>query len=241
MLLYGSLKLMHYTGLLSVPGWAIPQITIVLITAMVGIALGLFISAIVKTSEMATSMVPLILIPQILFSGLVGVPQNTARVISTVVPATWAFDGIKRFSGNTWDTWSLDTLDEEGSDPDRANKGRGLYKHYEDLNDDHIAKAKEDVENYKKSAEDDSKEYERKMKDYVKDLQSGIQSTQPVAPKLKPVPEIHDADKIPEDLSSYINFLHPWGNAILDPFVLLLMFFGLVIATVIALRAQDIL
>jgi len=241
LLLYGSLKFMHYGGLLSVPGWAIPQITIVLITAMVGIALGLFISAIVKTSEMATSMVPLILIPQILFSGLVGVPQNTARVISTVVPATWAFDGIKRFSGNTWDTWSLDTLDEEGSDPDRANKGRGLYKHYEDLNDDHIAKAKEDVENYKKSAEDDSKEYERKMKDYVKDLQSGIQSTQPAAPKLKPVPEIHDADKIPEDLSSYINFLHPWGNAILDPFVLLLMFFGLVIATVIALRAQDIL
>ena len=234
LLLYGSLKFMHYTGLLSVPGWAIPQITIVLITAMVGIALGLFISAIVKTSEMATSMVPLILIPQILFSGLVGVPQNTARVISTVVPATWAFDGIKRFS-------TLDTLDEEGSDPDGANKGRGLYKHYEDLNDDHIAKAKEDVEKYKKDAEDDSKEYERKMKDYVKDLQSGIQSTQPAAPKVKPVPEIHDADKIPEDLSSYINFLHPWGNILLDPFVLLLMFFGLVMATVIALRAQDIL
>src|SRR2546421_3992422 len=154
--LYGSLKFLHYIGLMSVPGWAIPQVAIVLITAMVGIALGLFISAIVKTSEMATSMVPLILIPQILFSGLVGVPQNTARVISTVVPATWAFDGIKRFSGNTWDTWSLDTLDEEGSDPDRTNKGRGLYKHYEDLNDDHIAKAKEDVENYKKAAEDDS-------------------------------------------------------------------------------------
>ncbi len=234
LLLYGSLKFMHYTGLLSVPGWAIPQITIVLITAMVGIALGLFISAIVKTSEMATSMVPLILIPQILFSGLVGVPQNTARVISTVIPATWAFDGIKRFS-------TLDTLDEEGSDPDGENKGRGLYKHYEDLNDEHITKAKEDVDNYKKDAEADSKEYERKMKDYVKDLQSGIQSTQPEAPKLKPVPKIHEADKIPEDLSSYINFLHPWGNIILDPFVLLVMFFGLVIATIIALKSQDIL
>jgi ABC-type multidrug transport system ATPase subunit/pSer/pThr/pTyr-binding forkhead associated (FHA) protein len=234
LLLYGSLKFMHYTGLLSVPGWAIPQITIVLITAMVGIALGLFISAIVKTSEMATSMVPLILIPQILFSGLVGVPQNTARVISTVIPATWAFDGIKRFS-------TLDTLDEEGSDPDGENKGRGLYKHYEDLNDEHIAQAKEDVENYKKDAEADSKEYERKMKDYINDMKSGVQSTQPEAPKLKPVPKIHEADKIPEDLSSYINFLHPWGNIILDPFVLLVMFFGLVIATLIALKSQDIL
>ncbi len=234
LLLYGSLKLMHYTGLMSVPGWAIPQITIVLITAMVGIALGLFISAIVKTSEMATSMVPLILIPQILFSGLVGVPENTARVISTVVPATWAFDGIKRFS-------TLDTLDEEGSDPEGKNKGKGLYKHYEELNDDHIAKARADVEKYKKDAEDDSKEYERKMKDYVKDLQSGIQSTQPAAPKLKDPPKIEEADKIPEDLSDYVNFLHPWGNIILDPFVLLLMFFGLVIATLVSLRAQDIL
>jgi ABC-type multidrug transport system ATPase subunit/pSer/pThr/pTyr-binding forkhead associated (FHA) protein len=234
LLLYGSLKFMHYTGLLSVPGWAIPQVTIMLITAMVGIALGLFISAIVKTSEMATSMVPLILIPQILFCGLVGVPENMARVISTVVPATWAYDGIKRFS-------TLDTLDEEGSDPEGENKGKGLYKHYEELNDDHIAKAREDVENYKKDAEADSKEYERKMKDYIKDLQSGVQSNQPEAPKLKPVPKIHEADKLPEDLSHYINFLHPWGNALLDPFVLMLMFFGLVIATIISLRAQDIL
>src|SRR3989442_14086031 len=133
LLLYGSLKFLHYIGLMSVPGWAIPQVAIVLITAMVGIALGLFVSAVVKTSEMATSMVPLILIPQILFSGLVGVPQNTARAISTVVPATWAFDGIKRFS-------TLDTLDEDGSDSEGANKGRGLYKHIEDQNDENISK-----------------------------------------------------------------------------------------------------
>ncbi|HJZ81634.1 MAG TPA: ATP-binding cassette domain-containing protein, partial [Pyrinomonadaceae bacterium] len=232
--LYASLKFFHYTGMMAIPGWALPQLIIVLITAMVGIALGLFISAIVKTSEMATSMVPLILIPQILFCGLVGVPENTARVISTVIPATWAFDGIKRFS-------TLDTLDEEGSDSQGENKGKGLYKHYEELNDDHIARAREDVEKYKKDAEDDSKEYERKMKDYVKDLQIGQQATQPDAPKLKPVPKIHEADKIPEDLSNYINFLHPWGNILLDPFVLFVMFFGLVIATIITLRAQDIL
>jgi ABC-type multidrug transport system ATPase subunit len=233
-LLFGSLKFLHYAGLMNLPGWAIPQLAVILITAMVGIALGLLISAIVKTSEMATSLVPLILIPQILFSGLVGVPVNTARVIGTLMPATWAFDGLKRWS-------RLDTLDEEGSDPDGENKGRGLYKHYEDINDEHIAGAREDVANYKKDAEDDSKEYERKMKDYVKDLQSGVQSTQPAAPKLKPAPEVHGAEKIPEDLSNYVNFLHPWGNIVLDPFVLILMFFSMVIATIITLRAQDIL
>jgi ABC-type multidrug transport system ATPase subunit/pSer/pThr/pTyr-binding forkhead associated (FHA) protein len=234
LLLFGSLKFLHYVGLMNLPGWAIPQLAVILITAMVGLALGLFVSAMVKTSEMATSLVPLILIPQILFSGLVGVPVNTARVIGTLMPATWAFDGLKRWS-------RLDTLDEEGSDPEGENKGRGLYKHYEDVNDEHIANARQDVANYKKNAEDDSKEYERKMKDYVKDLQSGVQSTQPSAPKLKPVPEVHEAEKLPEDLSNYVNFLHPWGNIILDPLVLIVMFFSLVIATIVTLRAQDIL
>ena len=109
------------------------------------------------------------------------------------------------------------------------------------MNDDHIAQARQDVDKYKKDAEADLKDYERKMKDYIKDLQNGVQSTQPEAPKLKPVPKIAEADKLPEDLSSYINFLHPWGNILLDPFVLMLMFFGLVIATIITLRAQDIL
>jgi len=175
LLLFGSLKFMHYVGLMNMPGWAIPQLFIVLVTAGVGIALGLFISAIVKTSEMATSLVPLILIPQILFSGLVGVPQGTSRVIGTIMPATWAFDGLKRFS-------TLDTLEKEGSDPKGENNGRGLYKHYEDLNDEHITKAREDVDSYKKDAEADSKEYERKMKDYAKDLQSGRQADQPNAP-----------------------------------------------------------
>ena len=234
LLLFGSLKWLHYAGLMNLPGWALPQFAIIIITGMVGIALGLFVSAMVKTSEMATSLVPLILIPQILFSGLVGVPQGASRVIGTLMPATWAFDGIKQFS-------TLDTLDEEGSAPKGSNKGRGLFKHYEDLNDEHINNAREDVEQYKKDAESDLKNYERKMKDYVRELQSGQQPTQPEAPKLKPVPEIHGADKIPEDLSNYINFLHPWGYWLTDPFILLVMFFVFVIATIITLRAQDIL
>src|SRR5438132_13381051 len=120
---------------MNLPGWAIPQLAVIMITAMVGIALGLFISAIVKTSEMATSLVPLILIPQILFSGLVGVPQGLSKAVGTLMPATWAFDGLKHFS-------TLDTLDEEVSDPDGENKGRGLYKHVEDVNDQHIDNAR---------------------------------------------------------------------------------------------------
>ena len=78
------------------------------------------------------------------------------------------------------------------------------------------------------------------MKDYVRDLQSGVSATQPAVPKLDPPPSVPAAKKIDEDLSGYINFLHPWGHALIDPFVLILMFFALVIATVLTLRAQDI-
>src|SRR5262252_8556647 len=232
--LYDCLKFMHYIGLMSVPGWAIPQLTIVLITAMVGLGLGLLISAIVKTSEMATSMVPLILIPQILFSSLVGVPQNAARVISTVTPAAWAFDGIKRFS-------TLDTLDEQGSDAEGKNKGRGLYKHVQDLNDQNIDNARRDIDNYKSDAEDKMKDYENKMKSFLEQAPYNPNLKRPEAPKLGQAPDVPAAEKIPDDLSGYINFLHPWGNILLDPFVLMVMFFGLVLATIITLRAQDIL
>src|SRR6266849_1595091 len=86
-LLFASIKFFHYVGLMNVPGWAIPQLAIILIASLVGIALGLFVSAIVKTSEMATSLVPLILIPQILFSGLIGVPNGISKVVGAAMPA----------------------------------------------------------------------------------------------------------------------------------------------------------
>jgi hypothetical protein len=60
-------------------------------------------------------------------------------------------------------------------------------------------------------------------------------------PKLDKPPSVPAAKKIDEDLSGYINFLHPWGNKIIDPLVLIIMFFALVIATIVTLRAQDIL
>ncbi|MEO8434992.1 MAG: FHA domain-containing protein [Pyrinomonadaceae bacterium] len=232
-LLFGMLKFLHYTGLMSLPGWAIPQLLIVVLTGIVGIALGLFVSAVVRTSEMATSLVPLILIPQILFCGLVGVPQGVSKVIGLAMPATWSFDELKRLS-------TLDTLHEEGSDPAGRNLGRGLYKHYEDVNDENITQARTDVENYKKDAEVNSESYEREMKEYVRKLKSGGKATQPAAPKLEPAPSVPAAQKVPEDLSNYVDFLHPWGNAFFNPVALLGMFFLLVGATLVALRAQDI-
>src|SRR5216110_1941685 len=107
---------------MNLPGWALPQFAVIIITAMVGIALGLLVSALVKTSEMATSLVPLILIPQILFSGLFGVPAGASKVAGLIMPATWSFDTMKRFSG-------LNTLED-----DEGTGRKGYYKIIEDKN-----------------------------------------------------------------------------------------------------------
>lgn len=236
-LLFGTLKFLDVTTLMSLPGYllGIPQLIIMILTGMVGVALGLFISAVVKTSEMATSLVPLILIPQILFSGLVGVPVSFAKVVGVVMPATWSFDEMKRLSG-------LEVLrgKDEDAEPAEDNDGRGLYKQIEHENDASIADAREKIDEYKADAERNSKDFEKKMDQYQKDLMAGLSPTKPTPPKLGPAPEIAEATRIPDDLSGYVDFLHPWGGHFTNLAVLFTMLFVFLGATGISLRAQDI-
>src|SRR6266567_1953589 len=187
-LLYGSLKFLHYAGLMSLPGWAIPQLIVMIITGIVGITIGLFISAMVKTSEMATSLVPLILIPQILFSGLVGVPQGWSKAVGTLMPATWAFDEIKRLS-------TLDTLrgKDENAEPAGKNEGRGLYKQIEHENDSNILDTQQRINEYKSDAEKRSSDFEKDTEEYQKALLKGESPAKPTMPKPGPAPEVAKA------------------------------------------------
>jgi ABC-type multidrug transport system ATPase subunit len=224
LLLFVPLKLFDLVGLMPMPGMllGITQIEVMLLTAAVGIALGLLISALVRTSEMATSLVPLILIPQILFSGLIGVPTGMNKVAGLFMPAAWSFDSMKRFS-------ALDTLEKEGADPNGKTKGQGLYKFIESENDKIIADAKRDLDEYKKDSEE-------KLDEFEDDLKAG---RSPDMPKLDDPPKIADARKVPEDLSGYVNFLHPWMHVVLNQIVLMLMFSILVVAALIALKLRD--
>ena len=235
LMLFVPLKLLDLAGLMPMPGelLGIPQLWAMLLTAGVGIALGLLISALVKTSEMATSLVPLILIPQILFSGLVGVPTGINKVVGLTMPAAWSFDTMKRFS-------TLDTLEKEGADTNGKTDGLGLYKYIETENDRIIADAKSDIEKYRADAKKETDVYKDNMEDYLSNLRSGRSVTEPKQPEIKLVPEIKPAVRVPADLSSYISFLHPWMNEILNQVVLMLMFSMLVIATLLVLRLQDI-
>ena len=214
-LLFVPLKFFDLVGLMSMPGdlGGIPQFIAMLMTTAVGIALGLLVSALVRTSEMATSLVPLILIPQILFSGLVGVPAGVSRVASMVMPAAYSFDTMKRYSG-------LDTLEPEGADPNGPTKGLGLYKSIDADNEAMIEQFKVDVE-----------EYRRAVRVFQDD---------PMSHSTPKEPEIPVAKKIPDDLSPYVAFLHPWMHEVVNQFVLMLMFGLLVFVTLIVLRLQDL-
>jgi len=237
LLLFGTLKLLDLTHLMSFPGRlaGTPHLAVMMVTSMVGIVLGLFVSAVVKTSEMATSLIPLILIPQILFSGLVGIPTRMAKLVGVVMPATWSFDEMKRLS-------QLDVLraKDEDAQPSDKEEGRGLYKQVERENDQNIDDSRAKVEKYKADAEKSINNFEKKMEDYQKDLLSGRSTKKPATPKLGPVPEIPAAKKIPDDLSTYVDFLHPWGSRVFDLGVLVAMFFTFLVATIIALRTQDV-
>ena len=237
LLLFGTLKFLDVTKLMSFPGrfGGLPHLVVMIVTSMVGIALGLFVSAVVKTSEMATSLIPLILIPQILFCGLVGIPTGMSKVVGVVMPATWAFDELKRLS-------DLNVLraKDENAQPSANENGRGLYKQIERDNDKNIDDTRAKVDKYKSDAEKSISNFEKKMEDYQKELATGNTGKKPATPKLGPVPEIPTAKKIPDDLSSYVDFLHPWGSHVLDMGILVVMFFTFFIATIVALKSQDV-
>ena len=212
LLLFLPLKFFDLTGLMAMPGeyGGIAQLWAMLLTAGVGVALGLLISALVRTSEMATSLVPLLLIPQILFSGLVGVPTGINKVVGLTMPSAWSFDTMKRFS-------TLDTLEPEGADSNGPTKGLGLYRFIENENERILKRAQRDLEDYKRMGG------------------SQMQDPETGEDRLA-VPEVK---KIPEDLSGYVTFLHPWMNEVLNQLVLMLMFGMLVLAILIVLKIKD--
>jgi ABC transport system ATP-binding/permease protein len=225
LLLFVPLKILDLLHIMPMPGEMIgmPQLWAMMLSASVGIATGLLISAAVRSSEMATSLVPLVLIPQMLFAGIVGVPTGIAKPLSMVVPAAWSFDTMKRFS-------TLDTLEPEGAEPNGKTGGLGLYKQIETENDKLIADTRKSLEDYQKSVE-------KQMKDYQDARNVGLEPATTKPEELLAVPPAH---KMPKDLSSYITFLHPWMDEVLNQFILMLMFCLLVIATLIVLRLQDI-
>jgi len=89
-LLYGCVH--HFTSL---GGDASEQWTLLALASLAGVAIGLAISAIANTEDLAATIVPISLIPQIIFAGLIAPLLHYTREFSQVIiSAYWAYQGL---------------------------------------------------------------------------------------------------------------------------------------------------
>lgn len=83
---------------LSVAGSQLMLIVVVILNALLGLAIGLFVSSFAKTEFQAVQFLPMVLFPQLLVSGLLA-PRETMpeilRAISNFLPLTYAVDATK--------------------------------------------------------------------------------------------------------------------------------------------------
>jgi len=70
---------------------------LLLLTALVGVAMGLLISALARTSEVAISVVPVILLPMVILGGMLrrlGEMSGPMTALAHLAPSRWAFEGL---------------------------------------------------------------------------------------------------------------------------------------------------
>lgn len=108
------------TGLLLPP--LLETFATLLLTALAGMSLGLVISAASESGDRAISIVPLALIPQILFAGLIFTIEGAATPLSWLTISRWSMDAL----GTSLDLNSLCNLpntDDRGSVPPGCTPG----------------------------------------------------------------------------------------------------------------------
>lgn len=88
------------------PVWVV--VLLATANALLGVGLGLFLSAFASTEFQAVQFLPAVLVPQILLCGLL-VPRDRMNgfleAISDVLPMSYAFDGLERAIAGETDRW----------------------------------------------------------------------------------------------------------------------------------------
>ena len=67
-----------------------------LLCGLAGVAMGLFVSSIVDSPDKAIALVPIILIPQVLFSGIFGELYGFRKTIGEVMVSKWSYNLLKK-------------------------------------------------------------------------------------------------------------------------------------------------
>ena len=94
-----------------VPGEAVDQISLMALAGVTGVAAGLAISAAAKSTDHANTMVPIILIPQIILSGAVvpRLPLLAERIAKTLISGYWIRQGMNAAPGAVSFEWATFT------------------------------------------------------------------------------------------------------------------------------------
>jgi ABC-type multidrug transport system ATPase subunit/pSer/pThr/pTyr-binding forkhead associated (FHA) protein len=108
------------------------QLAVLTVTSMDSVALGLFVSAMVTSSEAATSLTPIALIPQVVLGGLM-VPMTTNEILEYpmyIVPARWGFQGaiaLERMAIQRDAAWVIDLGKPDLNSPENFIEGGRFF------------------------------------------------------------------------------------------------------------------
>jgi ABC-2 type transport system permease protein len=88
------------------PAWAV--VILAITNAILGMTLGLFLSAFASTEFQAIQFMPAVLLPQILLGGLL-IPRahmpHALDIVSDALPVTYSYDALARITANNTGTW----------------------------------------------------------------------------------------------------------------------------------------
>jgi ABC-type multidrug transport system ATPase subunit/pSer/pThr/pTyr-binding forkhead associated (FHA) protein len=119
----------HAVVLGGIPGSYALALANLYLTALGGIGLGLVISSLAGNSDKAMSLVPIALLPQILFAGALTVPKQgtVTRIAGYLVGVNWSFDLFRREIACTHEELFAKVAPEclAGFDPHRASEVMG--------------------------------------------------------------------------------------------------------------------
>jgi hypothetical protein len=96
----GGLCILQCAVLLGITHWGcslkgpwLPMFLVLVLVSFVGVAIGLMLSALARTSEVAIGLLPIILLPMIILGGaLMTVDQLRYPALSYAIPSRWAFE-----------------------------------------------------------------------------------------------------------------------------------------------------
>src|SRR5205085_9965006 len=109
-----NLKAPYHQGIF-LPPWLEIYITMAL-TSLAGLMLGLLLSALAPNTDRAMSFVPLILIPQVIFSGVVfKLDTPILQAVGALFAVRWAMAGMGSTIGLHGDKLGVDNFSYQGT------------------------------------------------------------------------------------------------------------------------------